>query len=226
MSSGRQSPFQRLKSVPAVFDLADLRTSGLRSGAERNALTRWSADNMVTPAGPRLGLYYNLVRDPRGADAHLGSVVTRVHDNAVVIGACSLKEHDWTTQIPRLLTIAVPIKRTVPKITGVQVYHRPVEWFTAIREDLQHAARGPFGLPMLSAPMALADALLHKDALHHLAPDDIEIPEDVGADPVIDACSWLGVGADSYGPYLSASGLQPSLCFGPGRGILPATRGL
>lgn len=225
MTSGRLTPFARLKALPEVFDLADLRSSGLAPGAERNALTRWSDDRMVIPAGPRLGLYYNLVRDPRGADAHLGTVLGRIHERAVIIGACALKENGWTTQIPRLLTVAAPERRTMPRISGVQIYRRPDAWFEVVREDLERAGRGPFGLPMLSAPMALADALLHKDSLHHLAPDDIEIPEEVGADPVINACTWLGVGVDGYGPYLDASGIQPTLCFGSGRGVLPPSRG-
>ena len=209
----RHSVHSRLLSLDAVFTLEELRATGLKERSERNALSRWSDEKMVARAGLRLGIYYNLLRDRRGSDAHLGDVAIRVHGRAVIVGGCAFHDSGWTTQIPRVLTIAVPDRRSIPQIHGVAAYRRPEEWFDAVAEDLKTSGRGRFGLPTLSPPMALADALLHRDTLHHLTPDDIEIPDEVGSTPVVDACTWMGVDEDAYLPFLQASGLQEDLPF-------------
>lgn len=215
----RVQGYERLRSLPAVFALHDLRPGlpvgslaagapGLTDGAERVALARWAARGMVRPAGPKLGRYYNLVADPRGADANLGAVLLAEFRSVVVVGATALSDAHWTTQIPQVLTVAVPRARTLPRVDGAEIYGRPPEWFAAVRGAVRAAERGRFGLASLPPEMALADALRHGDSLHGLAPDDIEIPEpDEAAGPLLNALSTLHVPPDRFEPYLRESGV-------------------
>lgn len=222
--------YERLRALPPVFSLHDLRLGppqgsrgagapGLTNGAERVALARWTARDMVRPAGPRLGRYYNLVADPRGPDVHLGTVLTAEFGSVVLIGATVLADSHWTTQIPHLLTVAVPMARSIPQIEGALIYGRPPEWFSAVRSSVRAGDRGRFALPSLTPEFALADALRHGDSLHGLAPDDIEVPDpDERAEDLMNALSALHVPPDRYAPYLEASGIEVMKGLGPGPG--------
>lgn len=219
-SAARTPAAKRLLALPAVFSPNDLSLGqSMDPGAARVALARWRAEGYAEPAGPRLGLWYNLLKDPSGADGNLGTVLKRQFGSPVVIGPSALNDASWTTQTPRVLTVAVPMARSYARVDGVSVYGRPPEWFSRVLQAWKGSERGRNGLPKLPPEFALADALAHGDCLHHLAPDDIEIPDDRGdAGALMEAFGTFEVPEDVYGPYLEASGIQPTLALaGPTR---------
>lgn len=207
MSAERVSAVGRLRSLRALFSLRDVTMRhGMSPDTARNAISRWKANRLVAPAGPKLGWYYNLIVDPDGRDAHLGDAITAVFGTAVVIGATVLNDRGWTPQRPMATMVAVPQARSYPKIDGALVYGRPAEWYlrvhAAINCEFGRAGPGRFGLPSLPPEFALADMLKHRDCLHSLAPDDIEIPDDeMQPDVLAEAFETLGVPPDCYGPY-------------------------
>jgi hypothetical protein len=176
-------------------------------GAARVALARWHCEGFVAPAGPRLGLWYNLLRDAGGPEVHLGTVLNRTFGSVVVIGPSILNAEGWTTQAPRMLTVAVPEARRYPIVEGAAVYGRPREWFARVQAAWRRTPRGVGGLPTLPPDYALADALRHRDCLHHLAPDDLEIPDGSRSGSLLRAFEDLAVPPDRYLPYLDASGI-------------------
>jgi hypothetical protein len=206
----RQSAIKRLRRLPPVFTLNDMSLGeGMTPGAARVTLARWNADGLARPAGPRLGLWYNLVTAPSGADEELGTVLKRQFGAAVLIGPSVLNDHGWTTQAPRSLTVAVPTARSHPCVDGASTYPRPAAWFSLVHRAWRRGARGRNGLPSLPPEFALADALCHADCLHHLAPDDIEIPQgSFNAALMLKALDALQVPPDTYMPYMEASGIE------------------
>lgn len=215
MRAGRLSAAARLRSLPPLFSLHDLRVQGLAPGTERNALSRWKAAGFVDPVGPKLGWYYNLVADHRGRDEHLGAAVRAVFGSAVLIGPSVLNFRHWTPQPPQVATVAVPLSRSYPRIDGAFVHGRPAEWFAAVRAAVRAEGIGPHKLPQLPPEYALADMVRHGDCLYSLQPDDIEIPEDeVRPGLLEEAFAVLGVPPDAYEPFLHASGIPvaPNPC--------------
>ena len=207
--------------LPPVFNLNDLSLGeGMTPGAARVTLARWRADGLAAPAGPRLGLWYNLVAAPGGIEDGLGTVLRRGFRAAVVIGPSVLNDYGWTTQSPRMLTIAVPLARSYAEVEGAATYGRPPSWFSLVHKAWQRNGRGRNGLPCLPPEFALADALCHEDCLHHLAPDDIEIPHgSFDARLMRTALEALAVPEDTWRPYLEASNVgldadAPAMAFG------------
>jgi hypothetical protein len=220
LSQDYVSAVKRLRDLKPLFSLHDVRMRhDMSPDTARNALSRWKADSMVQPAGPRLGWYYNLIVDPRGSAAHLGEAVTAVFGAAVLIGPSVLNDRGWTPQQPHSLTVAVPWSRSYPRIEGALVYGRPAAWFLHVHEAIVHETEtmglGSYRLPSLPPEYALADMLKHRDCLHHLAPDDIGIPgDDVRIALLAQAFAALEVPPDCYDPFMRASGVQ----FSPGIG--------
>ena len=167
---------QRLMALPEIIDLRMLERQGLTRGTARLQASLWARAGMLKPAGPRTGIYYNLVRDNRGASAHLGALLVRQYATPVVIGASALNHHGWTTQMPRVLEVAVPVtrrRRRLLQIDGAIVVPRPLSWYRMIAD---HLSDGPYGLRVLEPQYALADAYRHKDVWVP-DPDDIDLSD-------------------------------------------------
>jgi hypothetical protein len=205
----RQPGVRRLMRLPAVFSLNDLSLGeGLTPEAARVTISRWHCAGMAAPAGPRSGLWYNLVVDRRGADVNLGAVLRRQFGSPVMIGAAVLHDAGWVTQVPHAATVAVPLARCYPQITGATLYGRPPVWYATVATAWRAARRWYDGLPSLPPEFALADALGHRDSLHHLRPDDIEIPYGTPYGTLMGALRAMHVPPDIFWPYLEASGIR------------------
>ncbi len=167
---------QRLMALPAIIDLRMLERQGLTRGSARLQASMWARAGMLKPAGPRSGIYYNLVRDNRGAAAHLGELLIREYATPIVVGASAIHHFGWTTQMPRVLEVAVPVtrrRRRFMKIDGAIVVPRPLSWYQKIAG---HVSDGPYGLKVLAPQYALADAYRHKDVWVP-DPDDIDLSD-------------------------------------------------
>lgn len=206
--SERVSAIQRLRGLPEVFTLHDVRMLGLGIGSERVAVDRWKRAGMCAPVGPKVGMFYNLIRDPEGPQRRLGEALKALFGPVVIVGPVALNDQHWTNQLPGVLTVAVPPRLSYPQVHAAALYPRSPEWYASIRTPAMRNERGRFGLPMLPPEFALADMLRHRDCLHGLQPDDIDIPEDASADALTGAFGALGVAPDEYEPYLRQSELQ------------------
>lgn len=166
-----RSAYERLRELPAVMSSLHLVVGGeIDEKAASVMLNRWSRAGMIEPVGPRTGYYYNLVRDPAGAGRHLADALLAVHPSAVAIGATVLHDDGVTTQIPRVLQVAVPKARSHRQVDGVQLCDRPAAWYQAVRPFLRCSS----GLPSLTPELAIADGYRHADSWRP-DPDDIEI---------------------------------------------------
>lgn len=209
----RESACRRLMCLPDVFTLNDLTLAGLTSGSARVAVNTWQNEGYIVPAGPRVGFYYNLVSNREGIQHGLGKVLRAKFGAVVIIGPSVLNVAGWITQVPQHLTVAVPWSRSYPEIDGARLYGRPPAWFGHVHVAVGRAERGVYGLQALPPHWALADALSHGDSLHHMGPDDFDVPPDIDPSLLTHAFDALGLPADSYMPYLDASGVQIPLTF-------------
>ena len=202
----KMSSTARLMKMPEVFSLQYLRTEGFSEEYAKIIINTWKKKGFVKSAGPRLGVYYNLIKDQKGPEEHLGKVLKIVFGSVVVIGPTILHQYGWITQIPQTLTVAIPESRSYPMVDGVTLYGRHSEWFGRIYQVIHH--KGKFSLPSLTAPWAFADAIQHQDCLHHLSPDDIEIPSSTKPSLIRNALENLEVSPDIYMPYINASDID------------------
>ena len=124
-SQRRASAIERLRALPPVFRGSEL---SLRFGWDTHEageyLRRWKRRDLVKPAGPRAGVYFNLISETSAPETHLEEAIAMLFPSAVVVGASVLHDAGWTvlqaliTQIPRQLDVAVLRRRTFPAITG------------------------------------------------------------------------------------------------------------
>ncbi len=193
----RISSVKRLQQLPSVFSLNQ---AVRRLGMDRHVLSvylaRLERAEWVRKAGPRSGIYYNLLRDPQAHQKHLVEAIRLAYPSAVLYGASVLHSAGWTTQIPRAIHIAVMSRPSYPKIDGVEFYRRPRSWFLRHGEDiLKHPDFASYGLPALSPGVCLTDMRRYRDGWVP-DPDDIEDPS-VYEDLVDD--EWHSAGAEEPG---------------------------
>lgn len=161
----RMSAMQRLRMLPEVFTAKDIEHRfGMTRGDAHGYASRWAAADLVRRAGPRAGVYYNLLKDPTAPDTRRMEALLRVTRGAVAIGATSLHAAHWTTQRPRRDEVAVltgPGRRSHPEIDGILICPRPLRWFRAVAGAL----RADLGLKLvaLDPAWALADAWARRE---------------------------------------------------------------
>lgn len=170
----------RLRALPEVFTLSDLlnpdRGIGLARETAHTTVMRWAQAGLVKSAGPRAGIYYNLLRDPQGASERVLQAAARLDPSAVVVGAAVLHAHGWTTQIPQLYDVAILSSRTVKQLDGVRFVMRPQAWYRRMHAQILQRQDSPFDIPSLQPQAALDDALASDD-LWKPDPDDLDIPQ-------------------------------------------------
>jgi hypothetical protein len=169
----------RLRALPEVFTLIDLlnpdRGIGLARETAHTTVMRWAQAGLVKSAGPRAGIYYNLLRDPQGESNRVLQAAAKLDPSAVVVGAAVLHAHGWTTQIPQLYDVAILSSRTVKQLHGVRFVMRPQAWYRRVHAQILQREDSPFDIPSLQPQAALDDALASDD-LWKPDPDDLEIP--------------------------------------------------
>lgn len=193
-SQRRASATERLRALPPVFRGSEL---SLRFGWDTHEaaeyLRRWKRRDLVKPAGPRAGVYFNLISETSAAETHLEEAIAMLFPSAVVVGTSVLHDAGWITQIPRQLDVAVLRRRTFPGVTGVVPHPRNILWYRLVHPRLERTEGQ--GVPRLDPAFALADALKYRDGWVP-DPDDIAFPDAEDARRFLEACKILGVALD------------------------------
>lgn len=180
-AKGNRSAIEVLRSAPEVFDLSTFqRLNGLERRQAHVYLSRWAKAGLVQSAGPRVGVYFNLIRDPAGVSTRAAEALDLVHGTAVMNGASVLHAAGWTTQIPHRVTVAALSRQTFPQLDAFDVVPRRRSWFEKVADnDGMLREGGTYGLPSLTPAFALADAFKHVDGWRP-DPDDLYLDD---ADP-------------------------------------------
>ncbi len=184
----RQNARDSLMALPAVFSLPMLQAC-LGGDASKAAIyaTRWHTRGLLKRAGPRLGIYYNRVRDPQGSQASRPEAARLAFPSAVLTGSTVLHDAGWTTQIPQVMEVAVLARRSYPAVDGLSFHGRTRAWYGQVHDWI---IRGGV-VPALKPAMALADAWADPE-LWHPDPDDLEA-QDVDWPAAREAFEVLGL---------------------------------
>ncbi|MXW87860.1 MAG: hypothetical protein F4103_13295 [Boseongicola sp. SB0673_bin_14] len=165
----RISAFDRLKSLPEVFTTRSL---PLLLGTDRRTasvcLARWRKRGFVSSLGPQAGIHFNLVANPKAASERRDDAIAHLFPGAKVGGLTTLWMEGWTTQRPQRTDLMVPSRPSFPKLHGVELHARPMDWFKMAKDHV--LAPGP--LPRVTPAFALADCWASRR--WRPDPDDIE----------------------------------------------------
>jgi len=181
----RRDAYSTLRTIPAVFDLRDLEALlDVKREYAKILVHRWSEREMVAQLGPRAGVYFNLIVDPKGQSTRIKEAVDKLLTRPVVgIGAFALHYHNWTTQRPHLTELAVPVsahERTIPKINRIRTLGRLRGWFHTV---LPRCEKGTDGFLVAPPEIALVESIRAGGAggLWKPDPSDIDPPVDIDA---------------------------------------------
>ena len=190
-----QQGFERLRQWPEFFNLnIAARLLQVDNDTAAVYMTRWKQRGLVEAAGPRAGVYFNLVANRNAPDERLVDAARMEFPAAVLIGESVLHAAGWITQIPAKLQLATPSRRTYPQWDRVQFHGRSEAWYRLHHFCFlkpEKSSFPTFGLPALSPADALADVFGHAGHWHP-DPDDLDIPEAAHA-AVIRAFERAGV---------------------------------
>lgn len=189
---GRRSSVDILRALPPVFDISTFqRMVDVPRQHARTYLSRWSDTKLVASAGPRAGVYFNLVVEPDSVSARAGEALLLLYPSAILNGSSVLHAAGWSTQIPARVTAAALSRPTYAMLDAFDVVGRPRSWFVATRagiSDDPDLAR--YGVRSLTPAFALADALTHDDGWRP-DPDDLDL-SDADPDEIAGAFRALG----------------------------------
>ncbi len=159
-----------LRRMPPVFSLQDMAKLVDKDHAAVKAnVARWKEQGLVRAAGPKLGLYYNLVTHPNWEE-NRALAVKMAYPSAIVIGPTVLHRHGWITQIPQSLSIAVLNDGSHPLMEGVEVYKRSMRWY----RKFSPWGEPIYGLPALTPENALLDCMEHSAKMWCPNVDDLD----------------------------------------------------
>ncbi len=167
------SAIERLQGLPQIFRGADLTVRfAWSSKTASQYLYLWKQRGLVSALGGHSDVFANLLRNP---DPNWELAVRMAMPSAILIGVEALRRAGWTTQIPRLPTIAVKASGKCYATPHFRVERRPAAWFDTVKG---HSERSPDGLPSLSPAWALAD-MLAGGGWHRadIDPDDLDLSE-------------------------------------------------
>jgi hypothetical protein len=204
---GRKKATDRLRDLPEVFDLRDVEVElGADRARARQYCWRWVEAGLVRAAGPKAGVYYNLVRDAKGPANRVYEAATKLLRLPLIqVGGTSLYRNNWTTQRHFVYDIAVPVSRGqsyVQSVDGANLAPRYQNWFAAL---MAWSDEMPDTHEFVVRPeMALADAILANEKLKRVAghavwtpsSDDVDVPSEKMED-VVEAMRSLGVRDDA-----------------------------
>ena len=175
----------RLRDLPVVFSLnRAVRQTGMSRPMLSVYLSRWERSGLVRKAGPKSGVYYNLLVDPKAPELHLTEAIRLLYPSAVLCGASVLHNAGWITQIPRDIHIVVLKRQTYPKLFGVETHPRTKTWFVKHAEDIEPRPKfAAFGLPALSPAASLSDLREYQDGWVPDLDDLDDLDEDLPDSP-------------------------------------------
>jgi hypothetical protein len=173
---------ERLKNLPEVFNVNTLsRLMGMPKPTVLAYLTRWKAKAWVEQAGPRSGIYFNLLANPLAASEHRVGALLMAYPSALLMGESVLHAAGWITQIPQQVHVAVEKRRSYVQLTGIALHPRPLDWFKTVAVLQPREAKfNTYGLRSLPPAWALADLRADPLAWHPDA-DDVDVPDDCQA---------------------------------------------
>lgn len=169
----------RLLRLPPVFTLQDLLQLGLVRETAHTTIMRWADQQLIAQAGPRAGVYFNLVADRTGPENRVLEAARKLYPSAVVVGPAVLHAHGWTTQTPHAVDVAILKAPTARQIHGVRFVMRTQAWYRQHAGDLlRSGVDSPFEIDSLTPAAALDDARTAGDVWLP-DEDDLEIPDEV-----------------------------------------------
>ncbi len=191
MSAPYVGAVERLKNLPEVFNINTLsRLMGMPKPTVLAYLSRWKAKAWVEQAGPRSGIYFNLLANPLAADQHRVGALLMAYPSAMLMGESVLHAAGWITQIPQELHVAVEKRRSYVQLSGIALHPKPLDWFQAVATvQAAQAKFNTYGLRSLPPAWALADLQADPLAWHPDA-DDLDMPDGCKAQ-VEQACARL-----------------------------------
>lgn len=178
MTATYVSALERLKNLPEVFTVNTLsRMTGMPKPTALAILSRWKAKAWVEQAGPRSGIYFNLLANPLAADEHRIGALLMAYPSAMLMGESVLHAAGWITQIPQQLHVAVEKRRSYVQLTGIALHAKPLGWFKTVAVLQPREAKfNTYGLRTLPPAWALADLRADPLAWHPDA-DDVDVPD-------------------------------------------------
>jgi hypothetical protein len=189
------SAIERLQGLPQIFRGADLTVRfAWSSKTASQYLYLWKKRGLVSSLGGHSDVFANLLRNP---DPDWELAARMAMPSAILIGVEVLRRAGWTTQIPRVPTIAVKASGKCYATPHFQVERRSAAWFDTVKG---HSERSSDGLPSLSPAWALADLLARRGWLRAgIDPDDLDLSEVTEADRSAWtlACKALAVPVDA-----------------------------
>jgi len=162
------------RSLPAVISKNELARLTNKNDTElKISVNNWVKVGSLKKAGPRSGIYYNLVNDPDWKN-HIAEAVLKKYPSAILAGPTVLHAFGCQTQIPSKMWVIILKARTNVEMDGVEFMPRPLRWYAKNKPEQQL-----FGLPSLSPKQALDDGEKHKNIPGSWVPDmdDIDIDE-------------------------------------------------
>jgi hypothetical protein len=176
----------RLQGLPRVFRGADLAWPP-KTTAQFLAL--WKRRGLIDELGPDSDVFANLLLD-RYADWN--TALQMAMPSAVVVGLEVLREVGWSTQIPRVPTVAVDSTHPFFPTPHFDISRRDPAWFEAARPGIHYEG----ALPALAPSWALADMVKNEGWNHcGLGQDDIDWFEITEQDKAqwFEACAAFGL---------------------------------
>jgi len=193
----RLSALSRLRELPEVFTTKILAGSlGGNAAAASIYTQRWRKEGLISAAGKKAGVFYNLLVNPQGETECAIKALKILFPSAIIGGATALHDAGWTTQIPSAAEVLVIRRPTYPQLDAFSLYGRSQRWHQQLLQHLD----GTDGWRLAPAA-ALADAWAH-DGMWKPDPDDLEA-DDINWHAVAMTFNELGVPWPSeYGEFL------------------------
>jgi len=172
MSKTRISAFDRLKELPEVFTVnTTVSTLDCTRGMASTYIARWRENGFISSLGPRAGVHFNLLKNPRAAEELRMEAIGYLFPGAVVAGVSAVHAAGWTTQFPRQTEIFIPNRRSYPSVDDAEIHCRPLSWMKMAKQWVKE----PGPVPYLDPAFALADCV--HSGIWTPDPDDIEWDE-------------------------------------------------
>ncbi len=203
-----------LTKLPEVFDLRDLQ---IATDIERKHASqmcwRWTKKGYIKAFAE--GVFFNLIADRKAESNFIAAAINKVVPSfKIVIGVNALNAGGWTTQMPRIIELAIAVDRnhkSFRQMEGVTIAPRSVEWFRKMLPVCK--SRGVADQLILPPAYALVDSFMDKvsprtpkgmKAIWHPAADDISIDDPEQAiNDILQAAETLDAPLEELMEYLS-----------------------
>lgn len=191
----------RLRQLPAVFSVNHAaRVFEMDKRMLSVYLVRLQRTGLIKKAGPKAGIYYNMLLGSPKTDPDARNLVEAIriaYPSAILYGASVLHNAGWTTQIPQAIHIVVLDKGSYPILDGVEIYRRSLAWYQRHAQDItQTVDFETYGLPALLPQACLNDMRAVRDGWVP-EPDDVISPDDVTSNTIGQHEERAGGGVDT-----------------------------